>query len=113
MTVRPMAPPIRSGAIGLTVMMILAHIVLNIGAGVEDVRRPPGETERSIRGAARRSSAGVLAIGAVLIGGLALISAPAVVLMQATAAVFILASMARYGSELFYSRGQGPRPALL
>jgi hypothetical protein len=98
------APRLIGAAIGLTIMMILAHILLAIGAGSDEARRPADERDRMVRTAARRNAWWMMGFGLVLTIGLQFVSASPVLVVQAGAAAFILAELVRYGSELFYYR---------
>ena len=82
-------------SIGLTVMMILAHIVLHVAGDAEDARQPASEQERMIGRAAWRNAAWVMAAELWIVGGLAVVSAPPVLLLQAAAGAFVLAEMVR------------------
>lgn len=100
-------------AIGLTVVMILAHIVLAIGAGAEEARRPADAGARKARAAARRNAAWTLVLGLGVVGGLQRVSVSAPMLAQAAAAVLVLAQMVFYGSELIGGRRRPSSPQLL
>ena len=102
-----------AAAIGLTMMMVVANVLLTIGVGIEEARRPATEQDRMARTKARRNASWIMAGGLWLVMGLALISASPVVVLQAAAAAFVLAEMVRYGSELFgLRRSHDDRPAL-
>ncbi|HEY5410462.1 MAG TPA: hypothetical protein VIJ94_07020 [Caulobacteraceae bacterium] len=105
-----------AAAIGLTAMMIVGHILLVIGVGVQEAREPANETDRMARTMARRNASWIMAGGLWLIMGLALISASPVLVMQAAAAAFVLAEMVRFGSEMFRwrrSKDHGRAPQAL
>ena len=91
-------------AIGLTVLMVLAHIILAIGAGTDAVRRAADQTSRKARFAAHRNAAAILVLGLCATGALGLASATPLILVQAGAAVLVLAQMTFYGSELWFGR---------
>jgi hypothetical protein len=96
--------PLVSTAIGLTVMMIFAHILLSIGVGADALRKPVDEADRRVRNIAWRNAGWALAGGLFLLIGLGLLAAPQVLLIQAAVAVFVLSEMVRYSSELFHRR---------
>ncbi len=100
-------------AIGLTVLMILAHIVLTIGAGAEQARQPTHEADRKARAMARRNAVGIIVLGGCAIAALKLAALSPVLLLEAAAAAVVLAQMVYYGSETLYCRGAAQTPQAL
>jgi hypothetical protein len=98
-----------AAAIGLTVMMVIAHVLLIIGAGRDEARPPADERGRAARDAARRHAAWTMAGGLCLVAGVSLTRVSPAVLVQVAAAALVAAQMVRYGSELFHHRpAKGP-----
>ena len=101
------APRLIGAAISLTFMMIIGHVLLTIGAGEDEARRPLDDRDRQVRLTARASSARALAVGLVLVIGLGLFGVPAWIVTQVAVAAFVAAELVRYGLELFHYRRAG------
>jgi len=112
-TLAQAAPTLVGAAVGLTVLMIMAHIVLIVGAGAEQARQPAREAARKARLLAWRNALAIMALGGCTIAALKLAALPPVLLLEAGAAAVVLAQMVYYGSEALYGRGAAQTPQAL
>jgi hypothetical protein len=87
-----------------TGIMILSQISLVIAVGFREASRPSDERDRMVMLASRRNAGWVGVMGLWLILGLAVTSAPHLIIAYAAIGLFVLAELVLYGSELVYYR---------
>ena len=97
-------PGLICAAVSLIAIMILSHIVLVIGAGVEEALQAFDERDRLVQQASRRNMGWIGIAGLWLVLILVINMEPHLVIEYVALGAATLAEMVMYGSQLIYYR---------